>query len=256
MTLHLVTDDTPGPADGSGSTAIHVVDLTDEELLGIDGPSADHVAPLPWLGDRPAEEVELAAEVGLRSLVNHGRALLGEDGVRLPQDLAPMLDLRHCARTIVYADHSTPHRQETRILYVHPHAVLSESINAAGIHRFVVGDLDDALEDLATWCVPQRSDADDRSVRGEDLPTELIGLQAAVLLDVVSLPDEAGPAAERTQDVPVETRSLTLYRLADGTVVEGIETPERLDLPARRPSEVRHRVFETVLAPGQPDRTT
>lgn len=241
MTPPTSTPTATAPTEAAESRMLHVVDLTDEELLGIDGPHSEQVAPLPWLGGRSAEDTVLAAEVGLRSLVTHGRATTGEEGLDLPAELAPVLDLRHDAHSIVYADHSTPLTQETRVLYLHPEVVLAEHVNAAGVHRFLVGDLDAALTDLAAWCEPQCHEGDQGHLEGDDLPAELAGLQAVVCLDVVTLVGE-----------DVQTRTLTLYRLADGSVVEGIETPGRLELLPRNGRKLRGRVVATVTGAGAP----
>ena len=225
-------------------TSTHVVDLTDEEILGIDGPRSDQVAPLPWAGRHTPEETELAAEVGLRSLVTRGALDADEDGVRLPAELGDALDLRHGAQTIVYADHSTPTTQETRVLYIHPEAVLTESVNAAGVHRFRVGQLAGALADLGPWSEPQQHPGDDGHLDGDDLPAELAGLQSVVCLDVVTL----------RSDDDVDTCSLTFYRLADDSVVEGIETSSTLDLLPRNREQIHQRVIETVCG-GMPRLT-
>ncbi|WP_040156342.1 hypothetical protein [Mobilicoccus massiliensis] len=214
----------------------HVADLTDEEILGIDGPGSEQVAPLPWLGRRSEADVELAAEVGLRGLVAHGRIAAHEDGLELPDQLDAALALRHNAQAIVYADHSTRLTQETRVVYVHADAVLVEEVNGAGVHRFSRGDLDTALAELAAWSIPQHETADDGRIEGDGLPPELDGLQSVVFLDVVTL----------TGSGDVGTAALTFYRLRDGQVVEGVETPDRLDLPPRSDIDVRRRVEQTV----------
>lgn len=225
-------------------TSPHVVDLTDEEILGIDGPDSDQVAPLPWAGRHTPQETELAAEVGLRSLVTHGSLDADEEGLRLPTELGDALDLRHGAQTIVYADHSTPTTQETRVLYIHPGAVLTESVNAAGVHRFRVGHLAGALADLGPWAEPQRHPGDDGNLDGDDLPPELVGLQSVVCLDVVTL---------RSND-DVGTCSLTFYRLADDSVVEGVETAATLDLLPRSREQIHQRIVDTVCG-GMPRLT-
>ena len=214
----------------------HVADLTDEELLGIDGPDADQVAPLPWAEQRSEHDTALAAEVGLRGLVAHGHVGANAGELDVPEELREALALRHEARAIVYADHSTRSEQETRILYVHDEVVLVEGVNGSGVHRFWVGDADAATVDLAGWCVPARHEGEGR-IDGEDLPEELAGLQSAVFLDVVSL----------TGDEHVETQSLTFYRLADGDIAEAVEEG-RLVLTAMVEDGVRGRVLDTVRA--------
>lgn len=212
----------------------HVVDLTDEELVGLDGPDCEHVAPLPWLGGRAPEEAALAAEVGLRSLMAHGRAGQEHEDALQPEEFASALSWRENARTLVYADHSTADAQETRLLYIHPHLVLSEHVNSAGLHRFHMGDLDSAVTDLALWAEPQRSEST-TDAHDADLPPALRGLQAVVFIDAVSLVGD-----------DVETRSLTLYRLADGEVVEAVDDPDRLRLTPCSPEDVLRRVRETI----------
>ncbi|MDO5627275.1 MAG: hypothetical protein Q4G43_03030 [Mobilicoccus sp.] len=208
---------------------VHVVDLTDEELYGLDGPDADQVAPTPWLSGRPAEMADLAAEVGLRSLLTHGRAEVRDDGAVHAADLSAVLDLRHDARAIVYADHSLPSTQETKLLYIHPHVVLTEGVNAAGVHRFEVGSLTSALADLLPWCHPREDDGTSGRLDGDDLPDELEGLQAVVCVDAVGL----------REDEEVETRSVTFFRLADGSVVEHVDgSSENLDLRARTDAQI------------------
>ena len=233
----------PGVAEGS---LRHVADLTDEEILAIDGPTSEQVAPLPWAGTRTTEETELAAEVGLRGLLTHGHLDADEDGLELPPDLAASLALRHDARAIVYADHSTRSEQETRVLYLHDDdTALVETVNGAGVHRFTRGDLGRAASDLAAWSVPQLHEGQGR-IEGEGLPPELEGLQSVVFVDVVTL----------TRGGDVETRSLTFYRLADGSLAEGLETPDHLDLPPRTQEEIRGRVEEAVRGALDPAAAT
>lgn len=227
-------------ADGGTSGALrHVADLTDEEILAIDGPDSEQVAPLPWAGPRSEEETALAAEVGLRGLVTHGHLSADEHGLDIPADLADALALRFDARAIVYADHSTRSAQETRVLYLHEEEtggqVLVETVNGAGVHRFTLGDLDAAATELATWGVPQQHEGEGR-IEGDGLPPELAGLQSAVFVDVVTL---AGGG-------DVETRSFTFYRLEDGTLVEDLATPGHLDLPPRTENEVQTRIAHAV----------
>lgn len=242
MTTDTLTSPAPADTTGRPGGLRHVADLTDEEILAIDGPSSDQVAPLPWAGPRTEEETELAAEVGLRGLVTHGHLAADEEGLELPVDLAESLALRHDARAIVYADHSTRSEQETRVLYLHDDdTALVETVNGAGVHRFAVGGLDQAAHDLAAWSVPQRHEGGGH-IEGEGLPPELEGLQSVVFVDVVTL----------TPEGEVDTRSLTFYRLADGTLAEGLEVPGRLDLPPRTETAVRTRVVGAVqkaLAP-------
>jgi len=239
---------TTTPARG-GERPRHVIDLTDEALLGLDGPTSEQVAPLPWIGPRSDAETALAAEVGLRSLLTHGHVDADEGGLDLPGGLSGVLDLRHDARAIVYADHSTRSAQETRILYVHDTTdddtdgpvtndggtVLVETVDGAGVHRFAVGNLPGAAADLAEWCVPHRHEGEGR-IEGDGLPPELAGLQSVVFVDVVTLTDGGD----------VETSSLTFYRLADGRVVEGDESSGRLDLTPLDDAGVRARVGDTV----------
>ncbi|GAB48781.1 hypothetical protein [Mobilicoccus pelagius] len=227
----------------------HVIDLTDEELLGLDGPTSEQVAPLPWIGPRSDAETELAAEVGLRGLLTHGHVDADGGGLDLPDGLSDVLDLRHDARAIVYADHSTRSAQETRILYVHDEAsndaagceatggdtVLVETVDGAGVHRFAIGDLRGATADLTQWCVPHRHEGEGR-IEGDGLPPELAGLQSVVFVDVVTL----------TGGGDVETSSLTFYRLADGRVAEGDESSGRLELTPLADARVRARVGDTV----------
>lgn len=217
---------------------LRVVDLTDEEIAGLDGPDADHVAPMPWYRLRSVDDQELAATVALRGMLSRGLLRLsgdhspdGEAVLDLPPDVLAALALRHEARAIVIADQQVESGVETRVLYQHPEGVLTEAVNAGGVHRFTVSTTDLALADLVDWCAGADDIGGDAtlerlaeaSLPADALPATLTDLAAVVTLDAV------GPPPGDAGDGPPQARALTLYRLTDGRVAVVERAPAASD---------------------------
>ena len=210
----------------AGHARIEVVSLTDEELALLDGPGADHVAPLPWFDTVPPEQRDTALAVAARNLVVRGLALpafphesTGSVSVALPDDVHAVLAARRAASTVLIAQRRTAEASATRVLYVQgDDGVVEEHVTSGGLHTFTAGSPEAALRELTGFVDP------DGAATHDGIPVEL------ELSDVASGAVAAGPLAESRYVTvvwvttlgpagePVERR-LSLYAL-----------PERLDI--------------------------
>lgn len=220
---------------------VDVAAFTDEELAALDGVSAEHIAPTPWLDSCPAQQRDLAASVALRGLVARGLvACLPEQQeadrtiLSLPDEVLAVLAMRRTAASIVIADQQTSLGRRTRVLYRHGDGFLEENVNASGLHLFSLASTALAAADLTRWCDPQQVAGDQEGTvrtipleevaRGEGIPSSLTAsLVVSVLIGVGPTLDDNGE--------PVESR-VTVYATCDQVSVAD---------PAPEPGRVRIR---------------
>jgi hypothetical protein len=203
---------------------IRVIALTDEELLALDGPDAEQVAPNLWLSTQPEHQHEFAAAVAMRGLVARGTAKLGtptDDGrvvLALPQDASAALAMRRAASAIYVCEQRTHDSTRARVLYLQgEHGVLEEDVNSGGLHTFSVSPTAEAISALTAWCNPFSSplimDGAQRRVRlaelaaGGEVADELGRATAVSVLAAVS-------AASGTEATTQEHR-LSVYTFDD-----------------------------------------
>lgn len=150
---------------------VHLVDLTDEEVVVLAGTAG--VAVLPHLNALPAEHRDVATGTAYRGLVARGileaptpqqardaeRAAVRDDSasteypVSMPESLAHLLRLRAGAGTVVCVAVSSALAQEFCYAHVVDDVVLLEEVTGTGLHRFSLLEADDLAGQVRRWAL-------------------------------------------------------------------------------------------------------
>ncbi|MEL7975462.1 hypothetical protein AAG589_06315 [Isoptericola sp. F-RaC21] len=141
--------------------ATHVVTLTDEQVMILDGLDREQIVPLPWLDEQEGADRALVGKVALRALLSQGVVVPGpgrdDDEVSLeavPDITGPML-LRRTAQAILSAERVTSIDRSWVVCYLHDDAgVLEEEVSTSGHHRFSVYPVAYLGERLSTYLDP------------------------------------------------------------------------------------------------------
>ena len=158
-----------GAAATTSATVRELLDLTDEELLAVDGPDQG-VVSLPYLDRIDDEDArEMARSTALRVLFARGllrfsRAAVdaagrapapGERTVEVAADLADILAIRRAPEGLLAAQRlaGAPSGPEALMRYVHRSGdlVLIEDVSSSGIHRFATAEIEALPELMQTF---------------------------------------------------------------------------------------------------------
>jgi hypothetical protein len=220
----------PGPGTAAAARALRaraaegpvpVIVLTDEELAMLAGePAGPRIAPMPWLDGHDEPGRDLALQVAARGLLARGLVTLGDAGtITVHPEIAAAIAMRHDWRAVVLAERRDAADAVTRALYLHPGAVLEETVSPGGLHDLTVAAPEVAAGRLAGFCDPAGTAAD----RGGDeprtvtlggiaaggLPAEIAGARHVTAL---------GRLQRRPGGQPAQRR-LTVYALDDGLIL-------------------------------------
>lgn len=132
-----------GKATAGEST--HVVTLTDEQLMILDGVQHEQIVPLPWLDEQEGADRSLVGRVALRSMLSQGlvSSAPGKDGAdvsiqAIPEITGPLV-LRRTAQAIMSVERTTSLGKSWVFCYVHDGSgILEEDVSTSGHHRFSV----------------------------------------------------------------------------------------------------------------------
>ncbi len=138
----------------------HVVTLTDEEIVALEG--TDSVAPRFWYDAQPPSARETAVAVAARGLVARGWAVadatatsIGELELEPVGALLAVLALRRTAQWIVLGEQKLESETRARVYYLQlDGTALEEAVNSGGLHRFTAMARATAVTELAAWCDP------------------------------------------------------------------------------------------------------
>lgn len=229
-----------GYLDSARESPYHVVTLTDEEIVAVDGPES--VAPRFWYDALPPASREVAVAAASRGLVARGWAAanpVAESVADLALEpagpLLAILGLRRSARLIVLAEQKLEAETRARVYYLLAAGMaLEEAVNSGGLHRFTTMSTATAIAELTAWCDPFETPrpATPR-VLTVDADADLAALGAGALGDTRVVTVVAAVSGRTAR--PVE-RYLTVYG-----------SPDRLVLAAREGSQMRLRDI------GRPD---
>lgn len=140
--------------------ATHIVTLTDEQLMALDGVQHDQVVPMPWLDEQGAIDRELVAKVAVRALLSQGYVVPaqrpdGEIGIQAVPDITGPLVLRRTPQAVLSAERTTSVGKHWVFCYVHDdRAVLEEEIASSGHHSFTVYPLEHMGERIVAFVDP------------------------------------------------------------------------------------------------------
>jgi hypothetical protein len=234
----------PGPGTAAAAWAlraraaegpVQVIVLTDEELavLAAEPAAGPHVAPMPWLDghDEPARDVAL--QVALRGLMARGLAAPGDAGtITVHPEIAAAIAMRHDWRAVVLAERRDAADAVTRALYLHPGAVLEETVSPGGLHDLTVTAPEVAAGRLAGFCDPAGTAAEQggdepRTVPLGDIAAGDLPAEVAEARHVTAL----GYVERRAEEPPAERRA-TVYALEDRVILA--EPARTGDTPALR----------------------
>jgi hypothetical protein len=173
VSAHAVAD----LATEAGDKLIDVVDLLDEEVVLLDGPGADHVAPHPWFGALAPEQQETALAVAARGLVVRGvvtpAAMIGQSGdvsMETTAGVHAVLSARRASAAVLMAQRRTAEASSFQAIYLRRDGfAVVEEVSPGGPHSFRAGALTAAVQQLALFCDPQGVEGVDGAVRSVDL---------------------------------------------------------------------------------------
>ncbi len=182
--------------------------FTDEELVGLDEPGGEPLAPSPWYSSLTEAEQVTALTAALRGLSARGIYRAAPLDVETgafefeadPQVLALLTMRRHTA-TFVVAERRTADLLDWAVLYGQRDGLwLTEVVTHVGQHHFTLARESDTVEALTTWCgaLP-------------DVP--------APALDVVLTRDQVAAEHPALEEVGLSTAALTVTRLDVGDTV-------------------------------------
>lgn len=153
----------------AGATAgevTHVVTLTDEEVVILDGIETSQIVPLPWLDAQEGADRSLVGRVALRSLLARGLVVPstqhtpGPDGepqvgIEASPEVTGPLVLRRTALAILSAERTTALGKHWVYVYLHDDdLVLEEEVAPSGHHAFSVYPLSDLPSRLSVFLDP------------------------------------------------------------------------------------------------------
>ncbi|MEV0892257.1 hypothetical protein [Promicromonospora sp. NPDC050262] len=124
---------------------VGIVNLTDEQVMVLDGVQAFQPTPLPWLDAQGDVDKELVGKVALRALLGQGYVVPAsrgegqEVGIDAIPELTGTLVLRRTAQAIVAAERVTTLGRHWVFCYVHEgYGILEEEVATSGHHTFSV----------------------------------------------------------------------------------------------------------------------
>lgn len=132
-----------GRAEAGKPTGI--VNLTDEQVMALDGVQAVQPTPMPWLETQGDVDKELVVKVALRALLSQGLVVPAsrgegkEVGIDAIPELTGTLVLRRTAQAILSAERVTTLGRHWVFCYVHEgYGILEEEVATSGHHTFSV----------------------------------------------------------------------------------------------------------------------
>lgn len=144
--------------------ATHVVTLTDEQLVILDGLHVEQVVPTPWLSAQEGADIELVGKVALRALLSRGlvvpaaREVEGTEpdfGLDAVPEITGPLVLRRTAQAVLGFERTTSLGTSWAFCYVHDDGgVLEEEVVDSGHHKFSVYPLSVLDERLSVFLDP------------------------------------------------------------------------------------------------------
>jgi hypothetical protein len=124
---------------------VGIVNLTDEQVMVLDGVQAAQPTPMPWLESQGDVDKELVGKVALRALLGQGYVVPasrgeGEEvGIDAIPELTGTLVLRRTAQAIVSVERVTTLGRAWIFCYVHEgYGILEEEVATSGHHTFSV----------------------------------------------------------------------------------------------------------------------
>lgn len=124
---------------------VGIVNLTDEQVMALDGVQAVQPTAMPWLEAQGDIDKELVVKVALRALLSQGLVVPanrgeGKDvGIDAIPELTGTLVLRRTAQAILSAERVTTLGRHRVYCYVHEgYGVLEEEVANSGHHTFSV----------------------------------------------------------------------------------------------------------------------
>ncbi|KLN36326.1 hypothetical protein ACFVSK_04625 [Cellulosimicrobium cellulans] len=186
----------------------HVVTLTDEEIVILDGLQNPQLVAVPWLDAQEGADRALVGRVALRSLLARGMVVPSEDaaaaepvdgrpavGIEAVPEITGPLVLRRTANAILSVERTTSLGRHWVYVYLHEDdRVLEEEVAPSGHHAFSVYPLSELAGRLAVFVDPasqalldgrsQTFTPDDFAARASSLP-ELAGALAVTTLGAV-----------------------------------------------------------------------
>lgn len=190
----------------------HVVTLTDEEIVILDGLQNPQIVAVPWLDAQEGADRALVGRVALRSLLARGLVVPAENaggepaaagsgderpavGIEAVPEITGPLVLRRTATAILSAERTTALGRHWVYVYLHEDdRVLEEEVAPSGHHAFSVYPLAELAGRLAVFLDPggkalldgrtQTFTTEEFSARAPELP-ELAGALAVTTLGAV-----------------------------------------------------------------------
>lgn len=124
---------------------VGIVNLTDEQVMALDGVQAVQPTPMPWLDAQGDVDKELVVKVALRALLSQGLVVPAsrgegkEVGIDAIPELTGTLVLRRTAQAILSAERVTTLGRHWVYCYVHEgYGILEEEVATSGHHTFSV----------------------------------------------------------------------------------------------------------------------
>jgi hypothetical protein len=130
---------------GEAGKATRVVNLTDEQLMALDGVQTTQPTPMPWLQTQGDIDKELVVKVALRALLSQGLVVPAsrgegkEVGIDAIPELTGTLVLRRTAQAILSVERVTTLGRHWVFCYVHEgYGILEEEVATSGHHTYSV----------------------------------------------------------------------------------------------------------------------
>lgn len=244
---------------------VPVIALTDEELCALDGgPSAEQIAPSPWLNAQDDAARRIACEVAVRGLTARNLIIAsassaGGTHVEIHPDLKTTLDRRRSCPAIVVAQRQSPAGSQTRVLYLDDDGVLEEDVTRGGLHAFTILPRALATTRLAALADPAAAARPHPASRPRTLPltaiadgTPIVGTEAVRCVTAV------GHVARDPSGQPRDQR-IAVYALSDRVLITepsppSDQTEAMLIVTEVSPGQLLQRMDEllTTLAGAQP----
>lgn len=182
--------------------------FTDEELVGLDEPGSEPLAPSPWYSSLSDAEKATALTAALRGLTARGvyratplDAETGAYAFQADTQVLALLTMRRYTGTVVVAERRTSDLVDWAVLYSQRDGLwLTEVVTHVGQHEFTLAPEADTVDALTTWCGAR-----------PDVP--------APDLDVVLTRDQVAGQDPALEPVGLSTAALTVTRLDFGDTV-------------------------------------
>ncbi|WP_125773498.1 hypothetical protein [Antribacter gilvus] len=141
--------------------ATHVVTLTDEQVVVLDGLQNEQVVPTPWLSAQVGADRELVGKVALRAMLSQGHVVPApgtggaEIGLEAVPEITGTLVLRRTSQAVLGFERVTSLGPSWVFCYVHDGGgVLEEEVTDSGHHSFSVYPVDFLTDRLGTYLDP------------------------------------------------------------------------------------------------------